>query len=129
MLIRKGYKFRLNTSPSVEALLRPFAGCNRFLWNKALAMQKERLDRKQGRLSYSRQCKLLPDWKKEHPLLSDAHSQALQQTLKSLAGSLSETFDPSNPKEFPMFKRKYKSRESFRYPQGFEISNSRIFLP
>ena len=41
MVIRKGYNFRLNTSPVGEALMRQFAGCNRFLWNKALALQKE----------------------------------------------------------------------------------------
>ena len=40
MVIRKGYKFRLNSSPAGEELMRQFAGCNRFLWNKALALQK-----------------------------------------------------------------------------------------
>ncbi|MGO9377125.1 MAG: helix-turn-helix domain-containing protein [Dissulfurispiraceae bacterium] len=43
MIIRKGYKFRLNTSLTEEALMPQFAGCSRFLWNKALALQKERL--------------------------------------------------------------------------------------
>jgi putative transposase len=61
--------------------------------------------------------------------MADPPSQALQQTLKSLSRSLSESFDPSNPKEFPVFKRKYKSGESSSYPQGFEISNNHIFLP
>ena len=113
----------------MEALLRPFAGCNRFLWNKSLALQKERLNNKQRCLSYSRLCNLLPSWKKEHAFLADAPSQALQQTLKDLSRALSEAFDKSNPKKFPVFKKRDKSRESFRYPQGFEIANSRIFLP
>jgi hypothetical protein len=39
MIIGKGYKFRLNTSPVEEALMRQFAGCSRFIWNKALALQ------------------------------------------------------------------------------------------
>ena len=128
-MIRKGYKFRLNTSPTDEALLRPFAGCNRFLWNKALALQKERLANKQGCLSYNKLAKILPAWKREHSFLADAPSQALQQTLMSLAKALSEAFDKKNPKQFLVFKRKFKSRESFRYPQGFEISNNRVFLP
>ena len=102
MIIRKGYKFRLNTSPAMESLLRPFAGCNRFLWNKSLALQKERLDNKKRCLSYSRLCNLLPTWKKEHPFLADAPSQALQQTLRDLSRALSETFDKSNPKKFPI---------------------------
>ncbi|MGO9380438.1 MAG: helix-turn-helix domain-containing protein [Dissulfurispiraceae bacterium] len=31
MIISKGYKFRLNTSPAEEALTRQFSGCSRFL--------------------------------------------------------------------------------------------------
>ena len=76
----------------MEALLRSFAGCNRFLCNKSLALQKERLDNKKRCLSYSRLCNLLPTWKKEHPFLADAPSQALQQTLKDLGRALSEAF-------------------------------------
>jgi putative transposase len=129
MMIRKGYKFRLNTSPEMEALRRPFAGCNRFLWNKALALQKKLLDNKQRLLSYTKLCKLLTIWKKEHPFLADAPSQALQQTLRSLSNALREAFDKKNPKQFPVFKRKFKCRESFRYPQGFEICNSMVYLP
>ena len=129
MIIRKGYKFRLNTSPADETLLRPFAGCNRFLWNKALALQKERLANNQGCLSYNKLAKMLRAWKKEYSFLAEAPSQALQQTLMSLSKALSESFDKKNPKQFPVFKRKFKSRESFRYPQGFKISNNRVFLP
>ena len=70
MVIRKGYKFRLNTSQVDEALMRQFAGCNRFLWNKALALQKGRLDDKQNCLSYNKLANMLPAWKKEHPLFS-----------------------------------------------------------
>ena len=47
----------------------------------------------------------------------------------SLSKALSESFDKKNPKQFPVFKRKFKSRESFRYPQGFKISNKSVFLP
>ena len=93
MVIRKGYKFRLNTCPAAEALSRQFGGCNRFVWNKALALQKERLSNKQGCLSYSKLCTLLPVWNKEHQFLSDAPSQTLQQTLKALSNAINEAFD------------------------------------
>jgi putative transposase len=128
MVIRKGYKFR-NSSPAGEALMRQFAGCNRFLWNKALALQKERLDDKQSCLSYNKLANMLPAWKKEHPFLADAPSQALQQTLKALDKAIKEAFDKANPKQFPVFKKRSQCKDSFRYPQGFEISNNRIFLP
>jgi hypothetical protein len=44
MLIRRGYKFRLNASTAAEALSRQFDGCNRFISNKAFALQKERFN-------------------------------------------------------------------------------------
>ena len=52
MLIRKGYRFALKTNRREERLLRSFAGCSRFVWNKALAIQKERLDAKKNVLKY-----------------------------------------------------------------------------
>jgi putative transposase len=129
MVIRKGYKFRLNTSPADEALMRQFAGCSRFLWNKALALQKGRLDDKQSCLSYNKLANMLPAWKKEHPFLADAPSQALQQTLKALDKAIKEAFDKANPKRFPVLKKRGHSRDSFRYPQGFDISNARVLFP
>ncbi|WP_372883268.1 helix-turn-helix domain-containing protein, partial [Psychromonas sp.] len=38
MLIRKAYKFRLNTNAETAQLMTQYAGNTRFLWNKALAM-------------------------------------------------------------------------------------------
>jgi len=109
--------------------MRQFAGCRRFLWNKALALQKGRLDDKQSCLSYNKLANMLPAWKKEHSFLADAPSQALQQTLKALDKAIKEAFDKANPKRFPVFKKRGQCKESFRYPQGFDISNARVLLP
>jgi putative transposase len=114
---------------AAEALSRQFGGCNRFIWNKALTLQKERLNNTQSCLSYSKLCTLLPVWKKEHPFLAEAPSQTLQQTLKALSNAINEAFDKANPKRFPVFKKRGQCKDSFRYPQGFEISNSRVLLP
>ena len=38
MLIRRGYRFRLNTSMVAEALSCQFGDCNCFIWNKAPAL-------------------------------------------------------------------------------------------
>ena len=130
MLIRKAFKFRLRFSKPSEALpLHRFAGSCRFLWNKALAFQKERLDTGKFCLPYEEMAKKLLTWKKEYPFLKEVPSQALQQRLMDLDQALKEAFDPKNPKQFPRFKKKFKSLESFRYPQGFEIRKNRIFLP
>ncbi|WP_410269518.1 helix-turn-helix domain-containing protein, partial [Desulfosalsimonas sp.] len=42
MLIRKGYKFRLKLRDVEKQKFAQFAGCCRFAWNKALAVQDER---------------------------------------------------------------------------------------
>ena len=72
---------------------------------------------------------MLPMWKKEHPFLAEAPSQTLQQTLKALAKATKEAFDKANEKRFPVFKKRGQCKNGFRCPQGFEISNNRIFLP
>ena len=129
MILRKSYIYQLKTKPEHEALLPQFVGSCRFLWNKALALQKERLDAKQGILRYNSLAMLLPVWKDEHAFLKDAPSQALQQVLKNLDRALLDAFDPKSTKQFPTFKKKFVSRDSLRYPQGFKIEAQRIFLP
>ena len=37
----QAYKFQLRPKAEQESLMRRFAGCCRFLWNKALALEKE----------------------------------------------------------------------------------------
>lgn len=129
MTIRKAYKFRLKTKPSNELLMRQFAGANRFVWNKALALQKQRLDKKERCLSYTSMANLLPVWKVEHGFLKDVPSQSIQQTLKNLDRAIKDAFDKTNPKRFPKFKKKFKCADSFRYPQGFKLSGHCVYLP
>lgn len=128
----KAFKFQLKLNGAQAAQLRRFAGCCRFVWNKALALQKERLDKKQGILFYKSTAKELTSWKyvPETAFLREAPSQPLQQTLRNLERALLDAFDKKSPKKFPRFKKKSKGN-SFRYPQGFKIdeANSRVFLP
>ena len=131
MKIRKAYKYRLKAKPEQEILFRQQAGCCRFVWNKALALQKERLDSGKNLLRYVEIAKLLTGWKKEEETvwLAETQSQTMQQTLKFLDKAIKEAFDKKNPKRFPRFKKKGKSTDSFRYPQGFKLDGNRIFLP
>jgi putative transposase len=130
VLIRKAYKYRLKTNVEHETRLKQFAGCCRFVWNKALALQKGRLDDKESCLSYSKMAALLRQWKAEPEtsFLKDAHSQILQQSLMFLDRALRDAFDKRNPKRFPKFKKK-GMHDAFRYPQGFKIVNDAIYLP
>lgn len=130
MIIRKGFRYRLKTDAATERTLSRFAGSCRFVWNKALALQKERLEGGETCLRYSKLNAVLQDWKKETETawLKETHSQPLQQTLMALDRAIQDAFNKTSPKRFPRFKKKGQ-HDSFRYPQGFKFDNSRIFLP
>ena len=110
--------------------MRRFAGCCRFLWNKALALGKEVYEADGKRPGYYAIAGKLKDWKKDDDtsFLAEAHSQILQQTLKDLDRAYKNFF--AKRAEFPRFKKK-GVHDAFRYPQGFKLDegNSRIFLP
>ncbi len=132
MTIRKAYKFRLKTNPEIEGLFFQFAGCNRLVWNKALALQKDALDKIKKVLSYNHLAGCLVKWKKDDDtsFLTTAPSQTLQQTLKALDRAMKDAFDKKQPgKRFPVWKKKFKCADSFRYPQGFKLEGNRVFLP
>jgi len=129
MIKRKAFCFRIKTTPQIEQEFAKFAGCSRFVWNRALALQKERLGAKEKMLRYTEIAGMLPAWKHELPWLLEAPSQSLQQTLKFLDRAFKDAFDKLNPKRFPTFKKKGKCTDSFRIPQGFKVDGDRIFLP
>jgi putative transposase len=107
-----------------------FAGSCRFVFNKALAMQKERFEQGEKKLGYAGLCQKLIDWKgpPETAWLAQTPSQALQQALNDLERAYSNFF--AKRADFPRFRKKGQSN-SFRYPQGCKLDqvNSRIFLP
>lgn len=128
MKILKAFKFRLKTNSTTLVQLASIAGSNRFVWNKALAHQKERLENKEYTLSYYKMALLLLEWKKEHTFLGDCPSQSLQQTLMAQERAIKDAFNKKSPKKFPMVKKKGQ-HDSFRYPQGIKVSDNRVFLP
>src|ERR1035437_8368159 len=98
MLIRKAFKYRLNPTSEQESFFRQSAGSCRFVWNKALALQKDRLDQGEYCLKYESMANLLPEWKSSHEFLKEVPSQSLQQVLMNLGKAFKEAFDKSNPK-------------------------------
>jgi putative transposase len=132
MLIRKGYKFRLKTTADQEQILSQFAGCCRFVWNKALALQDELFQAESEKmLSKTKLLNLLPEWKQEHPFLKESHSQILQQTLIDLDRAYQNFFRRLKNGEdsgYPRFKKKFM-HDSFRFPQGFKVKGRHIYLP
>jgi len=128
----QAYKYEIRPNGEQERRMRRCAGSCRFVFNKALALQKKRYERGEPKLSYAGLCKLLTQWRNgtETPWLADAPTHPLQQALKDLERAYQNFF--ARRAHFPRFKRKGQG-ERFRYPdaQQFKVDqgNSRLFLP
>ena len=109
-----------------------FAGSCRFVFNRALALQKQRYRQGEKRLGYAALCRLLTTWRQssETAWLADAPTHPLQQALKDLERAYSHFF--AQRARLPRFTKKGQ-RESFRYPDPTQITldqaNDRLFLP
>lgn len=132
MKIRKGMKFRLEPSAAQVSDMTMFTGHNRAVWNKALALTKDRLSRKVPIMWYHElNWNMTSLWKKSEEMdwLNDAPSQSLQQTLKQFGRAMRDCFDKNQPnKRMPRFKKK-GVKDSFVFPQGFTVEGNRIKLP
>jgi len=82
----QAFKYELQPNGQQAGLMNRFAGSCRFVFNKALALQKEHYERGEKRLSYAGLCKILTEWKEQSEIswLCETPSQALQQSLKDL---------------------------------------------
>jgi putative transposase len=130
MLIRKAYRFRLRERPSQARDYARAAGCVRFVWNHALALQRRYYRRFDKHLGYVRLSSRLPGWKRRYAFLKDAPSQALQQTLKDLDLAWQRFFKEPGRVGQPKFKGR-TGQAAFRLPQGVKLDagNQRLFLP
>jgi len=124
----QAFKYELMPNGGQQRDMRRFAGACRFVFNKALALQKANRETGGKFMSYVTLANQLPKWKQEFEWLKESPSQALQHSLKDLDKAYQNFF--AKRAAFPKFKKKGQ-RESFRFPQGFKIDqpNSRIFLP
>ncbi|OYO26561.1 RNA-guided endonuclease TnpB family protein [Janthinobacterium sp. PC23-8] len=128
----QAYKYELMPDGEQERDMRRFAGSCRFVYNKALAMQKENHEAGNKFIGFAGLCKALTGWRHgvETPWLKDAPCHPLQQALKDLEKAYKNFFEKRA--DFPSFKRK-GSGDSFRYPDPKQIKldqpNNRLFLP
>lgn len=128
----QAYKYELMPNGQQERQMHCFAGSCRFVFNKALALQKERYEQGEKKFGYAGLCKLLTEWRNstETAWLADAPVHPLQQALKDLERAYNNFF--AKRADFPRFKKKGQSN-SFRYPDPKQLkldhANSRVFLP
>lgn len=128
----QAFKYELMPNGEQQRKMRRFAGSCRFVFNKALAMQKARYEHGEKKLGYAGLCKALTTWRNadDTAWLAEAPVHPLQQTLKDLERAYTNFF--AKRADFPRFKKKGQG-DSFRYPdpKQFKVdaANGRIFLP
>ena len=128
----QAFKFELRPNGQQQRQMRRFAGSCRFVFNKALALQKDLYERGEKKLGYAGLCKELTVWRNspDTAWLADAPIHPLQQTLKDLERAYSNFF--AKRADFPRFKKKGQ-HDSFRYPDPKQIkldaAHARLFLP
>jgi putative transposase len=115
-----------------ERDMRRFAGSCRFVYNKALALQKENHEAGSKFIGYVTMARHLTGWRNgdDTPWLKNAPCHPLQHALKDLEKAYKNFF--AKRAEFPRFKRK-GGGDAFRYPDPKQIkldqANNRLFLP
>ncbi|MEO8838169.1 MAG: transposase [Herbaspirillum sp.] len=128
----QAFKYELMPNGDQQRDMRRFAGSCRFVYNKALALQKQNHEEGNKFIGYVPMAANLPIWKRETGTawLKETPSQALQHALKDLEKAYKNFF--AKRADFPRFKRK-GSGDSFRYPEPKQIkldqANGRIHLP
>ena len=128
----QAYKYELKPNGEQQRNMRRFAGSCRFVFNKALAMQKALYEQGEKKLGYAGLCKALTTWRnaEDTAWLADAPVHPLQQALKDLERAYTNFF--AKRADFPRFKKKGMG-DSFRYPDAkqfkIDAGNSRVFLP
>ena len=128
----QAFKYELMPDGEQARDMRGFSGSCRFVFNKALALQKENHAAGSKFIGYVAMAKHLTDWRnsEDTPWLKDAPCHPLQHALKDLEKSYKNFF--AKRADFPRFKKKGMS-DSFRYPDPKQIKldqgNDRIFLP
>jgi putative transposase len=127
---QQAFKFELKPKAEQLLLLRRFAGCCRFVYNRALALQQANYKNGGKFIRYESMAKELTAWRhnSETLWLADAPVHPLQHALKNLERAYENFFEGRS--EFPQFKKR-GDHDSFRCPDQTELDqkNSRIRLP
>lgn len=128
----QAYKFRIEPTGEQRRKLQQFAGMTRFVFNKALAIQKENFEAGGKYIHYVPMAKQLTAWRNgdETPWLKDAPVHPLQHALKHADRSYKNFFEKKA--SFPTFKKRGQ-KDSFKFPDGKQIKldqqQERISLP
>lgn len=120
------YRYRLLPTQEQLAQLRQFAGCCRYVYNRAAA--ELHVDDAPERVSYSAFYKWLTELKHstEVPWLANAPSQSLQQALKDLTQSCRKVTDERHRgrEAHVRFRSRFDGLGSIRFPQSVKLAEA-----
>ncbi|WP_322042672.1 transposase [Paraburkholderia sp. J67] len=128
----QAFKFELMPTGEQARKMSQFAGACRFVYNKALAFQKENHAAGEKFVSYVGMAKRLTEWRNDAdtPWLKDGPVHTQQHALKHLDAAFKNFF--AMRADFPRFKRKGLG-DRFRFPDKNQITvdsgNGRIKVP
>jgi putative transposase len=126
-IIHKTYKFRLKPGDDQKKQFAQIAGVCRLVWNLCLEQRVTIYSSSRKSLNSYNQLPEVTQLRREYDWIEDIPAQALQQKVRDLDVAYKNFFE--GRAGFPERKKKGKSADSFRFPQGFRIDNRRIYLP
>jgi putative transposase len=128
----QAYQYELKPNGQQLRDMRRFSGSCRFVFNKALALQKTHHEAGNKFIGYVAMARRLTAWRNstDTAWLSLAPVHPLQHARKDLERAYKNFF--AKRADFPRFKKKGMG-DSFRYPDAkqfkIDAGNSRVFLP
>ncbi len=87
MKIKKAFKFRLRPTPEQSQKMYEFAGCTRFVWNKALGLNLARLSQKHPILYYQELDFWSKIWVTTHPSDLGNYSPVIASVCEAIQSS------------------------------------------
>jgi putative transposase len=125
----RAYKYRLYPNKKQSELIDKHIGACRFLYNLALETKQMSYNGSKRYMNFFALANQLPELKNELVWLKEINSQSLQMSLRNLETSFTNFFKETA--EFPKFKSKNRSTQSFQVPQHSKIdfAEEKIYFP
>lgn len=132
MLIQKAFKFRLEPNTTQCQVLSQIVGNCRFIWNKALSLQNESLEKTGKIMKYKEVSANLKIWRREEDttFLSNTSFDSQQQKLRDLDRAFWDHFKKDLNRGLPRFKKKGRD-DTFRCvgDKQYSLKDNKVRIP
>jgi len=120
-------KLKIYVNKTQSELIRQSLGNVRFVWNRLLEIQSDRLRKKEKLLSFAEMCREITKMKKEYEFLNQSSIWNLQQIARKLDFSLKQW--RKKKQKYPRFKRKKYFDGILIFPRDFKIKGKYLNIP